>query len=318
MFKLFYLLLIPVLSYATPSWFFNLNHAQNDIIGYGVNNSIETAKQNAMMDIANSISVNIESNVDVSSGDSDGKVQNNSFMDTHTTSKAILSGVEFVKVEHEDDLWYVAAKFDNSPIELKFKKRVGKISEHEVQNRYLKNTPLVISLNNELNYRLNYRLIRKNNLWQIKYKNIIFPINQMNFYKLFSNQNSKIISIKPNKKIYKTNDKMYFNIEQVQAGYVSILYVEHNGKVGVLLANYQSKASFQYPNIQTESAFKITNPYDKTIKELYLVIYSKKMINLAEFEGVSGTQLDESNYNFNKLITILHHYDFSSYKIKIK
>ncbi len=316
--KLFYLLMVPVLSYATPAWFFNIKHSDNDIIGYGVNYSIDKAKQSAMMDISHSISVSIESNVDISTQDDDGKAESNTFIDSHTTSKAKLSGVEFIKVQHEDDLWYVAAKYDNSPIELKFKKRLSDISSNEQQNDYIKNTPLVLSLNDEIQYRLNYELLRKDNLWQIEYENIIFPLNQKNFYRLFSNQTSQNISIMPNKKVYSTGDNFFVTISQSHPAYVSLLYVEHNGKVGVILANYDSLKSFTYPNKQTESALKMSNPYNKTVKELYIAIYSKNRINLAEFEGVSANRLDESNYNFDKLIALLHGKDFASYTIKIR
>ncbi len=318
MYKIFFIFFLPVLAFGTPTWLFNLEHAKSDIVGYGVDKSLKKAKQSAMTDITQSISVSVESNVDISSRDFNGKGSTNSSVDSHTSSKALLSGVRFIKVEQENGLWYVAAKYDNSPIEIKFRKSLSGTIVSEKQNRYLKSTPLGKSINFELKHNLNYELTRKNNLWQLKYKDILIPLNQKNFYKLFSNQKTKNITIEANQKIYKEYDEMFFKLKQRKSGYVSILYVEHNGKVGVLLANYKSKKSFLYPDAKNEDIFKIANPYGKTIRELYVALFSQKRINLYEFEGVSNKLLDDSNYGFEKLIPLLQKYDYSTYWIKIR
>ena len=320
MYKIFFILILPVLSFATPSWLFNIEHERSDIIGYGMNASLLKAKQSAMADITHAISVSVESNVDISTRDSDGKVSSDSAVDLHTSSQAVLSGVEFIKVEQENDMWYVAAKYDNSPIEIKLRKLLPKpdISIDESQNRYMKNTPLIKMIDAEVKQKLNYKLVRKDNLWQLKYQDILIPLSQKNFYKLFSSQKAKDISIEANKKIYKEDDEMFFRIKQSEPSYISILYVEHNGKVGVLLANHKSQKSFTYPDAKDEDLFKIANPYGKTIRELYVAIYSKKPINLDQFEGVSQNLLDESNYAFDKLISMLQKYDYSTYEIKIR
>jgi LPP20 lipoprotein len=304
--------------FASPAWMFNLEHDKNDIIGYGMDTSLSKAKQNAMMDITHSISVSVESNVDISTRDNNGKASSNSSVDSHTRSKAILSGVEFIKIEQNKGLWWVAAKYDNSPLEIKFRKALPKTLKDESQNRYLKNTPLGKSIDAELNYKLNYKVVRKDNLWQLKYKDILVPINQRNFYKLFSNQKTKTISMKANQKIYVKNDKMFFEIQHEKNGYISILYVEHNGKVGILLANKKSRKSFKYPDAKNEDVFTIANPYGKTIRELYVTIHSQEPISLHQFEDVSHNLLDDSNYAFEKLVSLLHRYNYSTYAIKIR
>jgi len=127
-----------------------------------------------------------------------------------------------------------------------------------------------------------------------------------------------ILSIKPNKDIYIENDDMFFYIRHNNQAYISVLYVEHNGKVGILLANKKSKKSFVFPDIKKEDVLKIINPYGKTIKELYVVLSSKEPINLHKFENISDSLLDESNYNFDKLLLKLNEYNFSTYEIKIR
>jgi len=317
--NLFLMLLLPVVLFATPSWFFNLEHDKKcEVVGYGMDADLDKAKQSAILDITNSISVSVSSSVNISSSDIGGKAKQDSSMNLQTQSKAILSGVEFIKIEEENGVWYVGAKYDNSPFEVKLKKMLPEQLKDEKQNKYLKHTWGVKSLNVDIGKKLNYEIVRKDNLWQLEYKDILLPINQNDLYKFFSNQKSKEISIKANQAIYKQNDEMYFNIKHKGMGYVSILYVEHNGKVGVLLANKRSDKSFRYPEKNSEDIFKIANPYKKTIKELYVAIYSKEPIDLSEFENVSENLLDESNYNFHKLIEKLDKLTFSTFVIKIR
>ncbi len=303
---------------AVPSWLYNIESDHNDIIGYGVSSSLKEAKQNAMADITQYMSVSVESSTDISMSDINGKIQNSASASSKIKSKAILNGVKFIKVEQIGELWYIAAKYDNSPLDIKLKKLLPKDLKDEKQNSYLKKTPLFISLNKSIKRELDYRLIRKNNLWQLKYSDILLPINQDNFYKLFSNQSTNNLSIKANKKIYVPNNDMYFSVKNRKEGYISILYVEHNGKVGVLLANQKSSKDFRYPDLKSSDAFKISNPYKKSIQELYIAIYTKNRLNLDEFENVSENLLDESNYNFEKLISKLDKLNFSTFSIKIR
>ncbi|MBT5935337.1 LPP20 family lipoprotein [Sulfurimonas sp.] len=317
--KIVLFIFLPILSFANPSWFYNLEPTnRNELIGYGIDKELVKAKQKATTSIVEFISVKIQSTLSISDSDVNGEINSNSSSKIKSEASAVLSGVKVLKSVKTDGKWYVAVKYDNSPLEKKFKKLLPKKLQNEKQNQYLKNTPLVKSLNSEIKKNLNYKIIRKDNLWQISYKDIFLPISQDNFYKLFSNTKSNTISIKANKREYKQNDKMYFKIHNKDAGYISILYVEHNGKVGVLLSNRKSDNFFNYPNGKDEDTFTIVNPYKGPIKELYIAIYSKTAIDLDEFESVSDDLLDKTNFNFHKLIAELNNIVFSSYVVKIK
>jgi hypothetical protein len=317
--RFLFLILLPVIVFATPSWLYNIEYnKKHDIVGYGISENLAEAKKNAIADIANTLHVSVDSSLDMIDNDENGKLTHKTSAYLKTSSKAVLSGVKYIRMEKSDGLWYVAAKYDNSSLDIKLKKLLPQNLKDEAQNRYLKNTPLIKKLNKEFNVKLNYKIIRKDNLWQLQYKDILLPINMQNFYQLFSNQSTSDISIKPNKDIYKESDDMYFYIKHKNPSYISVLYVEHNGKVGVLLANKKSEKSFTFPDIKNEDSFKIVNPYGKTIKELYVVLSSKKPLNLHKFENVSDSLLDESNYNFDKLLLKFNEYDFSTYEIKIR
>jgi len=319
MFKIIFVFLLPIVLLASPSWLYKIEHdKKHDIVGYGISGNLREAKKNAIADITNTLHVSVDSSLDMVNKDENGNLTQNTSTHLSTSSKAVLSGVEYIKVEKSGELWYVAAKYDNSSLDIKLKKLLPDNLQNEAQNKYLENTPLIKKLNKEFNVKLNYQIIRKDNLWQLKYRDILLPINMRNFYQLFSNQYSPKLSIKPNKNIYRENDNMFFYIKQKMIGYISVLYVEHNGKVGVLLLNKKSKKSFTFPNIKTEETFKIVNPYGKTIKELYVVLYSKIPIDLHKFENIDDNLLDESNYTFDKLLLKLNKYNFSTYEIKIR
>ncbi len=318
MFKLV-LLILPIVLFANPSWLHNIKPtSKNEIIGYGIDKSLSQAKKSAMSDIVKTISINIQSSTNISKSSVNGNFNSDVATNLKTKAQATLTGIEFIKVDQINDLWYVSAKYDNSPLEIKLKKLLPNNLQNEKQNIYFKNTPLYKILNNEISKKLNYQIIRKDNLWQIKYKDTFLPIKQDNFYKLFTNCSNGQVTIKANKNIYKENDEMYFNINHTHNGYISILYVEHNGKVGILLSNKQSSQSFTYPNLKSEDTFKIANPYNKPIQELYVVLHSNNKIDLSEFENISDNLLDESNYNFSKLTTKMNNYNFSTFVIKIR
>ncbi len=317
--KFLFIFFIPLTVFANPNWFFKIpNDEKFMIIGYGMDKSLNSAKQAAMMDITNTISVSVNSSVDISNADVNGEVSSNSSINLQTKSQAVLSGVKYIKTEYLNDIWYTAAMYDNSPLEIKLKKLLPSNIKDESQNKYLKYTQLVKDLNEDIGKKLSYDLVRKDNLWQLQYRDVLIPLSKENFYKLFSTYSTKDLSLIPNKKIYTENDEMYFDIKHKKTGYISILYVENNGKVGVLLSNHKSKKSFTYPETKSEELFKVVNPYNEAIRELYIAVYSKKPINLHKFENISENLLDETNYNFDKLISRLDSLEFSTYEIKIK
>ncbi len=315
----FVFIVFPLFLYATPSWYGkNSTINKNEIVGYGESQSIKEAKQNALKEIATTITVDIKSSKKLSKFSSDYIYEKKFSESSYQKSNAILSGVRFIKQEEYNNIWYVKAIYDNSPLSMKIKKLLPEKLSNEIQNNYSKNSTLFQNLKDEIKYDLDYKIIRKDKLWQIKYKDIILPIVEKDFEKLFYNKSNKMITLKTNQEIYKEGDELSFKIKIAKKGYVSILYSEVNGKVGVLLSNFKAKLSFDYPAKESEDIFIIENPTKKIVKELYVAIYTKKPIALDEFENIGEDLLDESNYTFNRLINILDRVQFSTSVIKIK
>jgi hypothetical protein len=306
--------------FAMPKWFLVLEpQSNNELIGYGVASSLELAKQNAMADIVKSISVNIHTQLDMTQSNIDGKHDKSISQTLKTQANATLSGVKTLQAENFDNLWYVALSYDNSPVQHKLKKLLPTVLKEQTQSAYLAQTDLFKTLNREIKTPLDYHIVRQNNFWQLQYGEIFLPLNQEEFYALFDNQTSQELNLKTNQTIYQPNDEMFFKLYSTShTGYFSLLYVEHNGKVGVLFANQDAKKELRYPAKKSQEHFVVANPYGKTIEELYVLIYSNTPLDVRDFESVSHTYLDESNFNFDKLLAIMKHYQFATTKIKIR
>ena len=308
---------------AQPSWFYKIDsYDKNQIIGYGVANTLEQAKQNALADIANSLSVAINSDTSINKSSANGTYDKNIRSNLHIQSQATLSGIQVLKHEFEQGIYYVASSYDTTPLEFKLKKQLqehlAEKPNNQIQNKYLSQTSLIQNINKTIGLSLDYEIIRKDNLWQIKYQDILLPLSQDNFYGLFTTTTSDILQLKLNKIIYKHSDQVSFEINSRYKGYISILYVEHNGKVGVILSNQYTDGKLNFPQNDSDDTFRVANPYGKPIQELYVAIYSKEPLNLSSLENVSDNYLDKSNYNFHRLLDMLNQYDFLIQTIKIK
>lgn len=316
---LFFLFTCTCLIAKEPSWLYNIKSSKNEIIGYGTDGDLHIAKQKALSDIAETINVSIKSNIQSSEQVSNDEFSSNVSMNIDSSSKANLLGTKVLKSQKVDKLWYVAVSYDKTPFTIKMKNALSKLTlKNEKQNPFLSNSVLFQRLNKEVGFTLDYQVVRHNSLWHLKYKDILIPLNTNYFTKLFSSKDSKSFSFGTNKKVFYPNDKMFFSINFNQPGYLSILYVESNGKVGVLLKNKKLHKSMVFPDPESDEEFVVANPYKETIIEMYIALYSKTRLDLSLFELVDNSYLDESTYNFTSLVEKLKNIEFSSEVIKIR
>lgn len=111
---------------------------------------------------------------------------------------------------------------------------------------------------------------------------------------------------------------MKFKINSNNRGFVSILYSEENGKIGVIGSNITIINELNYPSENSKEELIAYNSTSNTLSELYICIYSKNKLDLDKFEKISNITLDDSNYNFDKLVELMQQHVFSTIKIKIK
>jgi hypothetical protein len=301
-----------------PEWFFELSKNNYEIIGYGQGDKLARAKKEALSDISQMLKVKVQS-----SFSSKERLHNNEFdsdvkQNLETSSTAILTGARVTKSYQNDGIWYVAVVYDTSSLGMKFKRAMQNNKLINEPPNYLTETSLVNEINSEIGATLRFSLLRENSLWKLKYKNIKYSLMENDLVKLFRFAVGKNINLKLNKKIFYPNDNMMFSIQSQQKGYISMLYVENDGKVGVLFANKKSKDTLSYPEKGSGEELIILNPHKKVLHEMYLATWSQQKIDLSAFEDVQGDYLDVSNYKFNTLVQILDEVDYSSAVVKIK
>jgi len=298
--KLLLFLILPIYLYSTPLWFHNTSSNSYEIIGYGIDTDLQIARDIAKSEISKQISIKISSNSNVKKTLINDNYQKSFKSNISTSTDATLQGIKILKEEYIDNKWYVGVIYDNRTLLQKINIKHPKYSSNDMKN--------IKKLN----------IIRKSNNWYIKIKNDLYILSNDNFISIFSNKKSKNIELISDKIIYNSYDKIHFEINSKNKGYVSILYSEASGKSAVILANKAINHNIVYPKQNSQDELVAYNPSNNTVIEWYICIYSKKKIDLSEFENISANTLDESNYNFDKLLDIIKHNEYVSKRIKIR
>jgi hypothetical protein len=233
-------------------------------------------------------------------------------------SDIILSNIKIVKSEFIDNRYYVAIKYINLPlaqrVALEIKDYNLKIKTSK--DYYLNKTDLMDNLKNEFGFYPKVRIYQNN----IIINNQFFALLNRNIIDLFKRVDSKNIFFTSNKKIYKNNQLMKFQIITKKEGFISVLYVEETGKVGIILNNIKIVKEIIYPNKNEEEDLIAFNPSEEMISEFYIALYSQDRLDLNKFEEISCNLLNNNSYNFSDLIKILNKNidNFSTLILKIK
>lgn len=303
---------------APPAWFSQPSSNNYEIVGYGEAASLTEAKDMAYSDIAQTLKLKVSSSTDITKKVHNGQYDSQFMQRMKTSSSAELIGAKIEQTQQVDDIWYVAAIYDTSSLGLKIKRALKNRTLKNERENYLSTTALVKEINEEVGFKLRYKLLRENELWFIKYKDIKLVISENEFIKFFKFHKGKNIALKLNKDIFYPHDNMKFFIDSKNTGYTSMLYVESNGKVGILYANEKSRKQATYPPKNSDEELTVANPYKKVINEMYLTIWSANPLDLTAFESVQNDYLDDSNYKFGELVALLDESSFSSVVVKIK
>lgn len=301
-----------------PAWFHLPSERSYEIMGYGQADTLDEARGMALKEISQTLKVNVSSSTDINNKLKNDEYNQEITQNLKTSTSAVLIGSKVDRSVKVDEVWYVAVVYDTSSYGAKLKRALNNSVLKNEKLNYLSSTSLVRGINEEVGYKLRYKLLRENDLWKLQYRDIKLVISESDIVKLFAFNNGSRIGLKLNKKIFYPQDVMQFSIGLKKPGYVSMLYVEANGKVGVLFANKKQSRSSTYPAKNSDEELVVANPYKKVLNEMYLTTLSQKPLNLTLFESVQSSYLDESNYKFAELVTLLDKTDFSSVVVKIK
>lgn len=299
-------------------WFLKSSNNNYEILGYGQAAALDKAKEMAFKDIIQTLKVEVTASTSVRKTVHNESFDNHVIQNLNTSSSAVLIGAKVKQAKQVDGIWYVSVVYDTGSIGAKFKRSLKGYKLKNERPNYLTTTNLISSINNEVGTQLKYEVLRKSDLWLLRYKDIEKVLTENDFINLFRSHSGKYIKLNLNKKIFYPQDQMSFHIDSKNTGYVSMLYVEANGKVGVLYANKKSHTLMRYPEKNSNEELTIANPYKKILHEMYIALWSPNKVNLSSFEDVQSDYLDSSNYKFHKVVELLDKNDFSSVVVKIK
>ena len=322
-------------SYATPSWYYNIQNKQpQTIIGYGSGKDENTAKQNALSDVVSKISTTIDTSMKILQRDDNGQVVQNSEYISNQKAKGVLNDYKLLKVEYEDGEFFVAVSYENIPSFDKFVRKVQQSSSFNHANKstvktvpprgYLSYTPMAKKLKKTLKSEIDFKLLRRDKKWYIKYKTVLQTLDKKDFARFFVTVPNKNLSINTNKRdnILFDGDRFYFKVKSKRSGYISILTVYEDGTVSSLVRNIPIKPNKieKIPDEEFESI-----PEAGLIKkgietyDLYICIFSKKRLHFESFAYADDELINEEKYkNFDELIEFLDRKIYTTLKVVTK
>ncbi len=292
-------------AFAQPSWYHNIiNTKQNTYIGFGSASSEQEAKQNALVSISAQISTKIDSSLTTTKSYKTKNIEIKSSQKTKST----LSGYKLLKMNYEDDKYFVAIEYENIPSISKFK---NKLKAKNIKVKFD-------------NYLKTFELVRKDKKWYIKYQNIVQLLDTKDFTKFFTTNLNDDLSITTNKKnnILYDGDEFYFKVKSSKKGYVSILTVYEDGTVSTMMKNIPigAKKEENMPDKYFEAI-----PEAGLLKQgietfdMYVAIFSSKKLIFDSFAVADDDIINDERYkNFDELISFIKDKKYTTLKVVTK
>lgn len=302
---------------SVPDWYLKLKPAPNEIIGYGMEKSIDAAKAHARKDIASSIEIRVSSDNEFSTQEINGKVEDKVKILIQEHIDVYLESVYTIRDSLVQDTYFVALGYDNSPLVNKLAAALTPYKGfRDDQNPYLRQTTLIANLNRVLEASPDLSLIRSNKRWWLSYKEVSYPLGTLDVHQLFTAINSDQITLKCSlTSPQPENSRFSLAVTGAYDGYYTLVNVYENGEVFVLEGNHYLKADERWtypdPRAEYELISGLIVP-GKGTHDLYAAIYCPSPIDLSAF-GETGAELQtaEYHYKFGELIDLLGRKDIA-------
>lgn len=313
----FFVMLTATLWGDTPGWY-ETRHYQNGgktYYGYGQGPHKEAALTAAKAEIASALHTTVTS---AFTSRQERTGENNARLDLKATTQATLTGVKIVKEAVIDGVWYLVAHYvDQSLLEhLVDYNATLKTSCTNIQNIYLAQTPLFMTINQKLGCKHPLRLQRRDGAWYVVWNDFAHMLSVQEFDALFKKVDSTAGTLIVSQTQLYDEDPFSFTLLSNQKGYVSLLTVYEDGKTGVLLANAPIVPNiavlFPKADEPVEMVAGLVKA-DTPTKDLHVLLFTPQAIDLTRFEAVSDAYITaESEYRFAELIELMARYPFAT------
>ncbi len=309
-----------------PAWFGNLPlpSTHTKLLGYGEEKTLPLAIQNAKADIAGQINTQISSTLTQNNTLKNEIYNHEAIQNQQSTTQATMTDTIILKQEKVEDTWYMAVEFENIPTLQKFIHKLPVNLTDEPQNSYFAKTELFDELHKALGKSIDTTLVRKDGAWNLRYKDILQPMDDRSFEDLFTSYTDQNLLFTLNKKIplLYNGEKFSFTLTSTNDGLISLIDVFEDGSVALLSSNLpiSKNSPLTVPNLKDKNDFEAaTLTEGKDGFDLFVAIYSDKPLNLDRFIiADTNLQTSENAKSFDKLIKFLNGKRFSTLKITTK
>lgn len=306
-----------------PDWYEErIYQNSGDVIyGYGVAKTRGDAILDAKAEISGVLKTKISSSLISKQTLKDSEAHKKIRRTLHASSRAELVGAEVVRDEQsEDGKWYVVVKYLNLSVKEKAVRALKDKACQKNANDYLLKTPLIESINRELSCAHAFELMRLHGSWYLKSGAFKTPLSKEDFDALFKTVYSDNLELIASKTILTEDEVFNFIIKSKKEGFVSLVTVYEDGKVGLLLSNepITPKVGILFPKADADVEMVAGLVEEgKATQDLYVLIFSKKKMDMTRFEAVSDQLISsEQEYRFSEVIEILKKGNYTTLLLK--
>jgi hypothetical protein len=308
-----------IYAFAAPSWYMNLPTKPYEVIGYAQGNSAELAASGAKEDIASQLKTKVDSAINQTIKIKNGKVGEEKIQKLKITTDALVSGMEKLREEYENGIYYAAYRYDNRPFEAKFADKSTKSVCEGIGSRSIEDTRLYRAIKQELGCRPKIKLTRQNGSYTLSAKNISMSLLENDIERLFFSAQNDKLSITPSKTQLKNGETLSFNVKTGKDGYISLFDVYDDGKVLLVVQNAK---------IQREKNLKIPEDTDKNLEiamsdndgknstDMFVAIFSDKSLDLSMFEKMNENLASDRAYKLDELFWVMDKNNFASVVVR--
>ncbi len=310
---------------AEPRWFVGHELVESEsyqVIGYGKGASYKEAKSNALEDIALKIETKVHSSFSSEQASSQNNFTKNLNQSLLLQSDVTLNRVKELTSTNVNGVVYLALMYEDVPLEKRILDAVGEIQYDEnIQNSYLKKTPLFISLA-QSNLAKNFLLHRQDGRWYLKYRSKTIALDERHFSQLFTSvkDSELILSLGGKARELLEGDSFFFKIESQKSGYLSLFSVYEDGTVSLFSENQNINRKLSLPDQESSRYFEagVIEAGKDTI-DLYVAVLSSDMLNSEQFCKADALLIsDERCKNFDTLLQYLEDKIFTSLVVRTK
>jgi len=297
--------------YTMPFWYETRSFEAPlfSIIGYGIGSNMKEALINARGDISAQISSNITSSTTISTTQVNEKMKEEFKENISFSTSLIMKESKVIKSEKVGKHYFVALVH----------RKVPKLKCVQHQNKFLRNIELIKKANRLTPCPYSYELVRMNSKWHLYSDGFMQELSYSQFDSFFTSISTATLKISSEYSSYQLDDVFRLEVESKKGGYLSIIAVYENGKVGVMLENRKiSKNKLHYFPSKEDNIDLVAglNEENRATKDLYFAFVTPERINLAKFETISDHLLGEKEYRFNQVINLCKNHDFATTLIR--